>query len=357
MNGSEFRFDWSEQCVERFKNSLQFRTHLTGNGGWAVRSPLGIQLRVIVVRSPTTKCTRSPRFHGKVYREVPACGPRIIVCRGFLNRNYQLICYIGGWWLGLNTNCGPLWQPFPMWVERYESIPVCVCLPNADRWYVRDCRTPAPVFHGAPCLFSHSVRRGRGGPRLGSNLVSGFGRACGEGLRKVAVVCVHQMLWLLPEESRKFSLQPLNFRRIDGRCSRSTNPWSSSMLAEVGLPQTAHRTTVISSVPCGIFIICDLRIISDPEYRKPLCLLCNKREPTWDLPQMICYLNVTEPVPRGHSNGLFPTNPTRHCQFVIAYSRPTKLTNWQWSCFGEVNIHRYSPTLRRIIVLVYTTQV
>ena len=26
------------------------------------------------------------------------------------------------------------------------------------------------------------------------------------------------------------------------------------------------------------------------------------------------------------------------------------------SRFGEVNIHRYSPTLRRIIVLVYTTQ-
>ena len=37
---------------------------------------------------------------------------------------------------------------------------------------------------------------------------------------------------------------------------------------------------------------------------------------------------------------------------------------WRWiavgylpSRFGEVNIHRYSPTLRRIIVLVYTTQV
>ena len=30
-----------------------------------------------------------------------------------------------------------------------------------------------------------------------------------------------------------------------------------------------------------------------------------------------------------NSNGLFPTNPTRHCQFVIAYSRPTTLTNWQ----------------------------
>ena len=26
------------------------------------------------------------------------------------------------------------------------------------------------------------------------------------------------------------------------------------------------------------------------------------------------------------------------------------------SRFGEVNIHRYSPTLRRIIALVYTTQ-
>ena len=34
---------------------------------------------------------------------------------------------------------------------------------------------------------------------------------------------------------------------------------------------------------------------------------------------MICHLNVTEPVPRGHSNGHFPTNLTRHCQFVIAY--------------------------------------
>ena len=44
---------------------------------------------------------------------------------------------------------------------------------------------------------------------------------------------------------------------------------------------------------------------------------------------MICHLNVTDPVPRGHANALFPTNHTRHCQFVIAYSRPTKLTNWQ----------------------------